>query len=434
MQTTSTPVRAGRITLAIIAAMALAAPLAAQCPAPASPALGMPADAIRYLSSDALEGRLAGSPGARCAGDYIARQFRQLGLQPAGDHGTYFQSLPLASTINPHAPATSGRNVIARLQGSDPRLKDQVVVLGAHYDHLGRGPFGSLAPDSVGAIHNGADDNASGVGALIQVARDLAAGPPPARSVVFVAFTGEEFGLVGSSYYVAHPAAPLDSTQAMINMDMVGRLQDKPLIIYGTGTAKEWPGLVEQAAHTAAITISEIPDGYGPSDQTSFYARDIPVLMFFTNTHEDYHKPTDDFEKIDTTGVRRVAALVASVARTVADRPARLTLQLGAGKPAEAQADSRGYGAYLGSVPDFTPVDYGVRLSGVRDDSPADKAGIRAGDIIVRFGTMDIKDLYALTDALRAHKPGDSVPVTVLREGRKITVQVTLASRGSGGG
>jgi aminopeptidase N len=429
----ATPTRmTGRHLLWAALASMFAAPVAAQCPAPANPALGMPADAIRYLSSDSLQGRLAGSPGAHCAGDYIARQFRQLGLQPAGDDGTYFQSLPLASSMNPHAPSTTGRNVIARLEGSDPSLRGQVVVVGAHYDHLGLGPFGSLAPDSVGSVHNGADDNASGVGALIEVARHLATGPKPDRSVVFIAFTGEEFGLIGSSYYVSHPVAPLDSTQAMINMDMVGRLRAKPLIIYGTGTAAEWPGVVEQAASSAGIPISEIPDGYGPSDQTSFYASDIPVLMFFTNTHEDYHKPTDDFDKIDTTGVRRVAALVSTITRTVADRPARLTLKRGAGKPPAAEAASRGYGAYLGSVPDFTPVDYGVKLSGVRAESPADKAGIQGGDVIVRFGSMEIKDLYALTDALRAHKPGDSVPVTVLRDGKEITVQVTLGSRGGG--
>lgn len=419
-----------RALLAAVAVVIVATPLAAQCPAPATPRLGMPADAIRYLASDALQGRLAGSPGARCAGEYIARQFHRLGLKPAGDGGTYFQSLPLASTVNPHAPTGTGRNVIALLDGSDPDLRNQVVVIGAHYDHLGLGPFGSLAPDSVGSVHNGADDNASGVGALIEVARHLSTGPRPSRSIVFVAFTGEEFGLIGSSYYVGHPAAPLDATQAMVNMDMVGRLQAKPLIVYGTGTATEWPDIVEKAAAAAGIPISEISDGYGPSDQTSFYARDIPVLMFFTNTHEDYHRPTDDFDKIDTVGVRRVAALVAGITRTVADRPARLTLERGAGKPPAARAEARGYGAYLGSVPDFTPVDYGVKLSGVRADSPADEAGIRGGDIIVRFGSMDIKDLYALTDALRAHKPGESVPVTVLRDGKKITVQVTLGSRG----
>jgi len=425
----------GRRAALCAATLLLAAmPLAAQCPAPARPALGMPADAIRHLASDALQGRLAGSPGARCAGDYIAGQFERIGLEPAGDDGTFFQSLPLASAVNPHAPSGASRNVVARLPGADLRLRSQVIVVGAHYDHLGLGPFGSLAPDSVGAVHNGADDNASGVGALIEVARLLATGRRPARSVLFVAFTGEEFGLIGSSYYVAHPAAPLDSSQAMINMDMVGRLRADPLIIYGTGTASEWPAIVQQAANTAGLPISLIPDGYGPSDQTSFYAKDIPVLMFFTNTHEDYHRPTDDFEKIDTAGVRKVAAMVSDIARTVADRPARLTLQRSAGPPPAANAEARGYGAYLGSVPDFTPVDYGVKLSGVRSDSPADKAGIQAGDIIVRFGDMDIPDLYALTDALRAHKPGDSVPVTLLRNGSKITLQVTLAARGGTGG
>lgn len=435
MTTIRTPIRV--LACAALAVGLTAAGVRAQesCPAPAS-AIQQPDQTIRYLADDALEGRLAGSHGAYCAGDYIARQFQALGLQPGGDDGTYFQELPLASSVNPHAPGGTGRNVIGILPGSDPALQDEDIVIGAHYDHLGMGGMGSLAPDTV-AVHNGADDNASGVGALIVAARALLDGPRPARSIVFVAFTGEESGLLGSAYYASHPTIPLDHTRAMINMDMVGRLgQVGPMIVYGTGTAAEWPAIVERHAADAGIDIAEQPEGYGPSDQTSFYARDVPVLHFFTNTHTDYHKPSDDWQKINMDGVARVGRFAAAVARDIADLQPAITLVRGAGSPPgeTAETETRGYGAYLGSVPDFTPVDFGVRLSGVRGDSPADQAGLRSGDIIIRFGDMEIADLYDLTDALRAHKPGDTLPITVLRDGNEITVNVTLASRSNDDG
>lgn len=432
MHTKRTPAR-------VLASAALALSLGASgalaqtaCPTPPG-GVRQPDQTIRYLADDALEGRRAGSHGARCAGDYIARQFEELGLEPGGDDGTYFQELPLASSMNPHAPAGTGRNVIGILRGSDPALQDEAIVIGAHYDHLGMGGMGSLAPDTV-AVHNGADDNASGVGALVVAARALLDGPRPARSIVFVAFTGEESGLLGSAYYATHPTIPLDHTRGMINMDMVGRLGEiGPMIVYGTGTAEEWPAIIERHAADAGIQIAEQPEGYGPSDQTSFYAHDVPVLHFFTNTHTDYHKPSDDWQKINMDGVARVGRLAAAVARDIADLRPTLTLVRGAGKPPGEQAaatETRGYGAYLGSIPDFTPVDFGVRLSGVRADSPADLAGLKSGDIIIHFGDMEIADLYDLTDALRAHKPGDTLPVTVRRDGDEITVNVTLASRG----
>ena len=399
-------------------------------PGPVTSGLSLPLSAVRYLADDGLKGRLAGSDGERCAGEFIAREFARLGLKPGGENGTFFQSLDLASVLNPHAPGGTGRNVIATLEGSDPELKREWVVVGAHYDHLGEGGTpNSLAPGER-AIHNGADDNASGVATVLWVAERLASGARPARSVAFVAFTGEESGLLGSAYYVNHPASGADPMVAMINLDMVGRLNGGTLLVYGVGTAVEWTALLEPAAARAGVAIATKGDGYGPSDHTSFYLKDVPVLHFFTNTHGDYHKPSDDWDKIDTKGLTAVATIVGDVAAAAANSRPRLTLKRGAGEPPKPGAGaSKGYGAWLGSVPDFTPVERGVKLSGVTKGSPADTAGIQAGDIIVGLGTHDVADLQGMTDALRAHKPGDVVDVQVLRGGERVTLKVTLGSR-----
>ena len=418
--------RAGFLLLAPPAVSAQTCP----DPGPVTSGLSLPLSAVRYLADDGLKGRLAGSDGERCAGDFIAREFARLGLKPGGENGTFFQSLDLASVLNPHAPGGTGRNVIATLEGSDPELKREWVVVGAHYDHLGEGGTpNSLAPGER-AIHNGADDNASGVATVLWVAERLAAGPRPARSVAFVAFTGEESGLLGSAYYVNHPASGADPIVAMVNLDMVGRLHGGTLLVYGVGTAVEWTALLEPAAARAGVAIATKGDGYGPSDHTSFYLKDVPVLHFFTNTHGDYHKPSDDWDKIDPKGLTAVATIVGDVAAAAANSRPRLTLKRGAGEPPKpGSGTSRGYGAWLGSVPDFTPVERGVKLSGVTKGSPADTAGIRAGDIIVGLGTHDVADLQGMTDALRAHKPGDVVDVQVLRGGERVTLKVTLGSR-----
>lgn len=402
------------------------------CPEPASLTSdrSLPMSAVRYLADDALAGRLAGSDGERCAGDYIAREFARIGLVPGGENGTFFQSLPLASAINPHAPGGTGRNVIATLEGADAALKREWVIVGAHYDHLGEGGVpGSLAPGQR-AIHNGADDNASGVAAMLRVAERLAAGPRPARSVAFIAFTGEESGLLGSAHYVANRPADSGAMTAMINLDMVGRLGAGPLIVYGVGTAEEWNALVEPAASRAGVQIATRTEGYGPSDHTSFYVKDVPVLHFFTNTHGDYHKPSDDWEKIDEKGLSAVSAIVGDVAEAAANRRPALTLRRGAGEPPrQASGAGQGYGAWLGSVPDFTPVDRGVKLSGVTPGSPADAAGIKAGDVVVGIGTHEVADLQAMTDALRVHKPGEVVDVLVLRGDERLALRVTLGDR-----
>lgn len=396
---------------------------AAGCPAPegiVGDAAGAEAT-VRYLADDALAGRLAGSEGERCAADYIAWRMERAGLRPAGAAG-WFTDVPLASAVNPHAPAGVGRNVIGMLvpEGADANA----LVIGAHYDHLGMGGFGSLAVGEE-AVHNGADDNASGVAALLAAAERLAA-DPPARPIVFVAFTGEEQGLLGSARYATSPAVPLERTSGMVNLDMVGRLGDQPLIVYGVGTAEEWPALVTRAAAEASIPIATRTEGYGPSDHTSFYAREIPVLHLFTNVHADYHRPSDDWQLVDFDGVERIAGMVARIARD-ATAAERLTLVRGAGEP--PSAGGGGYGTWLGTIPDFTPVDHGVRLSGVSDGSPAEGAGLREGDVLIRLGEHEVADLYDLTDALRAHRPGDVVDVTVLRDETEHTRTVRLEAR-----
>jgi hypothetical protein len=334
------------------------------------------------------------------------------------------------------------RNVVALLPGADPTLRRETVIVGAHYDHLGFGGEGSLSPDAR-AIHNGADDNASGTAALLDVARRLATSDEsPARSVLFLAFTGEEKGLWGSGHYVSDPLVPLENTVAMLNMDMVGRLRENTLTVYGTGTAQEWPELLRgvNLSQSQPFDLAEIPDGYGASDHSEFYGADIPVLMLFTNTHSDYHRPEDDWELVNGDGLRRVAAFAADLVREVAgSRRAgamAVTLVEGAGSPHgaamagdSAARPSRGYGAYMGTIPDMTPRDFGVRITGVREESPAEKAGLQGGDVIIQLGGREISDLYAYTYALRDHEPGDEVKVVVLREGQRLTLSAVLGRR-----
>lgn len=408
-----------------------AAGSSAACPAPSAVTgdTREPLATVRYLADDALRGRLAGSPGAECAGRYVADAFRSLGLEPLGEDGGYFRSVPLESSLNPHAPGGTGRNVVGLLPGRGGAGEGDVVVLGAHYDHLGLGGYGSVQPDDRGQVHNGADDNASGVAALLEAARRLRREPRPEGSVVFVAFTGEELGLLGSSAYVRDPPVPLERTRTMINMDMVGRLGSDSLIVYGTGTAAEWEPMIRRAADQAGVPVVLGEEGFGPSDHTSFYAAGVPVLHFFTNVHGDYHRPSDDWQKVDAAGLERVAHLAAVMARRLADRAEPLTYREGAGRPPPSDDEGRGYGAYLGTVPDFAPVDRGVRISGVSSGSPAEKAGLKGGDVIVGLGDHEVEDLRGFTEALRAHTAGDTVEVRILRDGEERSLTAVLGSR-----
>lgn len=538
---------------------------------------------IRYLADDRLEGRAVGSPGARCAGDYIAEQFRAIGLEPAGDAGGYFQSFPirkgaelgpdnalfvgsrvlavghdwtplgfsattsvrrpsvyggfgLSSPGGPHdrdaridlsgkvvvlewgdpdaahgmslrgephfkatvsqgrdaagvlllapqgstlplvddetrgmldipvavvagdhadqvrAAAKAGdeirittdvresrvdaRNVAGLLPGDDPHVRGEYVIVGAHYDHLGFGGEGSLEPDAR-EVHNGADDNASGTAAVIEIARRLAQGPELDRSVLFLAFTGEERGLWGSAHFVAEPTVDLERTVAMLNLDMVGRVADDAVTIFGFGTAPEWDAVVDaaNAAISHPLRIAKAPDGYGPSDHASFYGEGIPVLHLFSNTHADYHRPSDDWPKINGDGVERIADLTVSVTRRIAHvrDPAAVTLTPVEQEPhavsGPSSSTSGGYGPYLGSIPDMTPREDGLRLTGVREGSPAEDGGLRGGDVVVEFGGRKVSDIYSYTYALRDHQPGDEVEIVVVREGQRLKLHVVLRER-----
>jgi hypothetical protein len=392
-------------------------------------------DDIKFLSDDRLQGRVTGSAGADSSATYLARRFSEVGLQPAA--GGWFQSF----TVGRDAPVARqaqaggviGKNVIGILPGRDPVLRNQTVVLGAHYDHLGLGGFGSLDPDSTGKVHNGADDNASGVAALIQVAARLAVSPP-ARTVVFIAFSGEELGLLGSAHYVKNPIYPLATTLAMVNLDMVGRLRNGRLIVYGARSAREFPALLDSLNWYAGFDLKAQGDGYGPSDQSSFYAAKRPVLHLFTDLHEDYHRTTDDWQKINLDGLKRVSDFTLGLVTALANRARPLTFEdLPSPLPNQASAPpavTPGYGAYLGTVPDMTGTPGGVRLVGVRAGSPAEKAGLRGDDIITRIGAADTPDLQAMTDALRSHRPGETVEIVVRRGATVTTLRATLGTRG----
>ncbi len=334
-------------------------------------------------------------------------------------------------------------NVAGMLVGSGGPYAPTVIV-GAHYDHLGLGGEGSLSPSDFGQVHNGADDNASGTAALIQVARGLADRDPLPYNVLFLGFTGEERGLWGSGHFVNEPTIALNQVQAMLNMDMVGRLGDGKLTIFGVATAEEWPALLDVVSTRQAHPVPFVtaPDGYGPSDHSSFYGASIPVLHFFSNTHEDYHRPTDDWQHIDGPGLVRVAKLVENVAGALAGtdgEPFGLTGVTGVGTPTVASSPtdtdepaeaSRGYGPYFGSIPDMTPFEgEGVRLTGVREASPAAVAGLQKGDVIVEFGGLPVTDLYAYTYALGEFEPGDEVEVVVVRNGQRVQVTATLERR-----
>ena len=267
-------------------------------------------------------------------------------------------------------------NVIAILEGSDSALRDEVVVVGAHYDALGYGRFGSLTPERRGEVYNGADDNASGAAGLLALGRALADAPAGRRTLVLAAFTGEEAGLVGSAEYVRNPPYPIADTAAMINLDMIGRLRDGQLIVFGVETSPGFPDLVTRAAQGVPLRADLAKGGYSASDQTSFYAREVPVLFFFTGGHTEYHTPDDDIELVNTEGTADVLRVVYRVVRDLLDAPTRPQV-VAAAPPNFASGTGGGYGPYLGTIPDFgSSGDPGVLLQGVRTDSPAQRAGL----------------------------------------------------------
>lgn len=324
---------------------------------------------------------------------------------------------------------TQAFNVVGKLAATTA-TSDGAIVIGAHYDHLGMGGEGSLAPEEK-AAHLGADDNASGVAALLEVARTLAQDKERKRDIWFVAFTAEERGILGSAHFVRHPPDGLVAADivAMLNMDMVGRMRNNTVSVLGGATATEWPALVGEACAESRIVCATSGGGYGRSDQTAFYGAGAPVLHFFTGAHGDYHKPSDTIERINSAGSAQVAAAVAGVAKRLMARSQRLSYQRVAAPP--PPGDVRGYGASLGTVPNYVgPPDGqpGMLLDDVRPDGPADKAGMKRGDIIVKLGAFEISNVHDLMYALRASKPGETVAATVMRDGKAVTLNVTFGT------
>ena len=407
-------------------------------PAPA-PTPGAAPDAERilrdvaWLADDRLEGRGTGTAGNDSAAAWLARRHASLGLRPLGAVDGYLQPFVARSAQMAHGgqAGVATQNVVALVPGRDPALRGEYVVIGAHFDHLGRSAANAMDPEARDAVRNGADDNASGTAAVLELARLIAA-RPTRRSIIVAHFSGEELGLLGSQWFVEHAPVPVDSMVAMMNFDMVGRLKNDRLIVYGVSTAAELPSIVRGANVAPMFDLKAVGDGYGPSDQSSFYAKGIPVLHFFTDLHDDYHRATDDASKIDSVGTARVVAMAERVVRDIADRDARLTpVRVAAPAPVMSSGSTQGSNVYLGSIPDMSGGDErGLKLSGVRAGSPADAGGLKAGDVIVEFAGKAVKDIYSYSEALYAHKPGDRVDVVYLRGGERHATTVILGTRG----
>ena len=387
---------------------------------------------ITLLASEAFKGRELGSPELDKAAEYIAQQFQQAGLQPGGDSGGYFQIWQ--QDVGTPKGKTILRNVIGILPGTNPQLAGQSLVIGAHYDHLGLG-WPDVRAANRGKIHYGADDNASGVAVMLELARQIATRWQPQRTIIFIAFTGEESGLLGSTYYLGNPSGyPVEKIIAMLNLDTVGRLGNNPVTIFGTGTASEFVHVFRGAGFVTGIPINTVANDFGSSDQTAFIKAGIPAIQFFGSAHEDYHAPGDTVDKIDTAGLIKVAAILKEGAEYLANRPEPLTVTLDMNNqpPGTAQTTARTKDKrkiVIGTVPDFSWQGEGVRVDDVLPDSPAQQARLQQGDVLIRLAGQTITDLKSYADILRVLKAGEKVELQ-LRRGKDIqTIEIVPVER-----
>lgn len=375
---------------------------------------------VSFLAADQLEGRAIGTEGEEQAAQYLADRFKQLGVEPKGTSG-FFQEFTVSKPSNPHEEAVigtdgegiTGRNVVGFIDNQ----AEKTIVIGAHFDHLGFGGVGSLhRGDS--AIHNGADDNASGTAALLALA-EILKHQKHQSNFLFIAFSGEENGLWGSNYFVKNPTIDLETVNFMINMDMVGRLnEEKTLAINGVGTSPSFVSALDMVnADSLKLVTSE--SGVGPSDHTSFYLQDLPVLHFFTGQHEDYHKPSDDSEKINYEGLLKVVRYIERLVGKLGEEP-----KLAFTKTKDSSGDSPRFTVSLGVVPDYLFDGKGMRIDGVSEDKPAQAAGLQKGDVIVQLGDSTIVDMMSYMRALSAFQKGDEAKVWYEREGQKLEAQV----------
>ena len=376
---------------------------------------------VSFLASDELQGRGTGTEGERLAANYLVSQFKKLKLKPYGDGKSYLQTFDFKGGMHGTGEPGKAANVIGFLDNG----ASTTVIIGAHYDHLGTGNQGSsLDPNPAGKIHNGADDNASGVAGLLELARYYKSNKVKEKNnFLFICFSGEELGLYGSDFFVEHPTLDLGKVNFMINLDMVGRLDAKNggLSVSGTGTSPGWEPLLKSLS-TPEVPIATDSSGTGPSDHTKFYLKKIPVLHFFTGSHSDYHKPSDDADKINYDGEVAVLNTIIKVIDSMDSQPklAYLTTK------SKSMGGARSFKVTLGVMPSYSSKAAGLKVDGVSEGKPAQKAGILTGDVIIQIGDLPIKDMETYMDALGKFEKGQTVPVKLLRDDKEMTVNVTF--------
>lgn len=379
---------------------------------------------VAFLADDKLEGRQTGTEGEKAAAEYVAKRFKELGLEPKGTDG-YFQDFTFKPKTGPHQEVKytdtkvdstiTGRNILAYLDNN----ASQTIIIGAHYDHLGYGSEGSLYRGEDKQIHNGADDNASGVAVMLNLASKLKKANK-GNNYLFMAFSGEEMGLLGSNYFVKNATINLDSANYMLNMDMVGRLKkDSALAVYGVGTTPIFKQVIN--ASNNKFKLIEKESGVGPSDHTSFYLSDIPVLHFFTGQHEDYHKPGDDADKLNYDGMEAISTYIFEIITDLDDNG-----ELAFRKTKNESDSAPRFKVTLGVVPDYMFDGEGMRIDGVSEDKPAQKAGLQRGDVVIKLGEYDIKDMMGYMTALSKFEKGNTTTAKIVREGKTIEAEVTF--------
>lgn len=380
---------------------------------------------VGTLASDMMEGRETGTEGEVKAAAFLGSRMRSIGLTPKGDGSSFLQNYRRKYVNNPHEDASevqegdrfiSGNNVVGYLDNGAA----YTVIIGAHYDHLGMGGPGSLHAGEP-AIHNGADDNASGVAIMLGLAEEFIKRKDKRYNYLFIAFSGEEKGLWGSSHYAKNPTIDLSKVSYMINMDMVGRLnEERQLAIHGTGTSPVWDDIID-GINKPIFKIKKDESGIGPSDHTSFYLQDIPVLHFFTGQHEHYHKPSDDIEHINWSGMQDITSFILSIIAHTDHKN-----QLAFTKTASRKEDVPDFKVTLGVMPDYLYDGEGMRIDGVREGRPAHGAQLVKGDIVMKMGEYDVKDMMSYMECLSKFEPGQTVEVVVKRDNELVSKSVTF--------
>lgn len=376
---------------------------------------------IKKLADDKLEGRGTGTKGEKLAADYIIGEFKKNSLQPKGDEDTFLQKFAFRKGVHGEGDLGEAYNVVGFLDNQ----ATNTIVIGAHYDHLGTdGQGSSLDANPKDKIHNGADDNASGVAGVIELARYFATNHQKEKNnYLFVCFSGEELGLIGSKYFADHFPVEISSVNYMINMDMIGRLDPatKTVMVHGTGTSPVWEKLLKTLENDE-LKIKTDSSGIGPSDHTSFYLKDIPVLHFFTGAHSDYHKPDDDWQKINFAGEREILKVIAKLCITIDSDPKLAFLKT----KSKSMAGRSSFKVTMGIMPSYASEVEGLKVDGVSDGKPAQKAGIKTGDVIIQLGSFPIKDIQNYMDALGKFEKGQTIPVKIKRDDKTVDLSVTF--------